>query len=130
MFSLRAEASATTAAVGAVVAAAGPLLGDYVVMLLASLLGGLVSLSSQPPHASRWDGAKYLFRCVAVAFSFAWVASLSAAAVTGHDHVTLLWPVAFFLAWSGDRLVSLRDRLLRGLSDAIGKLGNLFGGRS
>lgn len=116
-----AKAETATAAAGAVaVAATAPLLGDYAVMLLASLLGGLVSLSGAPSHASRWDGAKYLFRAVAIGFSFAWIAAITVANSTGHDVVTVLWPVAFFLAWSGERLAALRNLVIKKMATWIG----------
>lgn len=116
-----AKADTATAAAGAVaVAATAPLIGDYAVMLLASLLGGLVSLSGAPAHASRWDGAKYLFRAVAIGFSFAWIAAITVANSTGHEVVNVLWPVAFFLAWSGERLAALRNLVIKKMATWIG----------
>lgn len=107
-------------AAAAVIAASTPLAGEYAIIVLAALLGALVSLSKMEPHPEamrrRWDGAKFLFRSTAVSCAFTWLAASIAAKMTGQDMYQLLFPVAFAIGWVGDGWIGVRDKLVNKLA--------------
>lgn len=96
-------------------AATAPLLGDYAVIALAGLLGALVALSKVEPSTSRrrYDGALFIFRSVALAVAFTWVAATFASSYLGYDVAHWIFPVAFFIGWVGDGWIGVRDWFVR-----------------
>ena len=97
-----------------VLTAAAPLAGDYAIILLAGLLGALVALSKLDPgtHRRKWDGAKFVFRSVAIAFAFTWMFASIISRMVGYDVYMVLFPAAFLIGWVGDGWNGIRDRLL------------------
>lgn len=104
------------------VAALGPMLGDYTVILFAALAGGLWPLASAETQ-TRMQGASLLLRLVLMAFVFAGAAAW---VVESQFHVPaarVLAPVAFLISAVGNRWQDVFSALGNGLAKFFGSLG-------
>lgn len=111
--------------VGAVaVAAIGPLLGDYSIILFASLAGGLWALASNET-LTRTQGAWLLMRLVSMAFVFAGSAAWAVDSQLHLPATHALAPVSFLIAAVGNRWQQVFDAL----GAALARLFGTFGGR-
>lgn len=89
-------------------ASASPLLGQYAVILLAAIFGGLVALS-WVGNITKREGAWFMFRSVAFATA---LTSISAELLSRRFNVPaaeFLFPASFLIASVGDKWKSLRD---------------------
>lgn len=95
------------------VAALGPLVGPYVVVLIGSVWGGILAVSTTE-GIDRRLGFKIMLRAIIMGVGFstmlAWCISNWLPASWSANPDILLFPVAVFTGWSTDKLGTLRDR--------------------
>lgn len=101
--------------VATAVTALGPVVGPYVVILIGSVWGGTLAVTTTQDIGRR-DGLKIVLRAVLMGGGFSAVISwalsnwLPSSWTSSPD--ILLFPVAVFTGWSADKLGTVRDRLL------------------
>jgi hypothetical protein len=113
-------ASSTTSLTALGIALFGPLFGEYAVILLAALAGGLLPLSSRPTE-SRLRGALFLLRVVLTSFIFTGLVVALVEQHTGLSVRLTLAPVAFVLAAIGDRWRELIDAVAERIKALISR---------
>lgn len=103
-----AELAASLAA-GAVVAAS-PVIGDYVVIVLAAIGGAFVNVSrSRTNGDSHLENLYAMARGVMISAAFAWLASLWLATHADLPFSYILAPTAFLIAFIGDDWFRAKD---------------------
>lgn len=106
-----AELAASVAA-GAVVAAS-PVIGDYVVIVLAAIGGAFVNVSkSRTDDESPLKALITMLRGVVISATFAWLASHWMASRIDLPFTLILAPTAFLIAFVGDDWFRLRELAL------------------
>lgn len=104
-----------TALLALAVAALGPVLGPYVVILIGSVWGGVIALTTAQT-GNRVDGLKFMLRAVLTGMGLtttaAWAAAHMLPTSWGATPEILLFAVAVLIGWSTDKLGPVRDRLL------------------
>lgn len=106
------------------VAAAGPMAGDYSVIVFAALAGGLWPLAGAETK-TRAQGAYLLLRLVMTAAVFAGGAALVLESQIHIPAAKALAPVAFLIAALGDRW----QAIFGALGDGLARFLNSLGGR-
>lgn len=97
-----------------ITASAGPLLSKYAIILLAAILGAVITLSRQPSGGT-WNGIKQVFRSVCFATvltSLGAVALSSVISAFTPIHIAaeeFIFPLAFLIALIGDDWLKLKD---------------------
>lgn len=101
--------------VATAVTALGPVVGPYVVILIGSVWGGTLAITTTK-DISRREGALILVRAILMGVGFSsvisWAISNWLPASWAANSDTLLLPVAVFTGWSADKMGLVRDRLL------------------
>lgn len=99
-------AAAATAAT-----AAGPFFGHYAAIALGAVFGALWTIS-RADGLSFITAGKLFFRAVSVAMVFSTLIAHYLSEWLKYEVHEFLTPVAFFIAWVGDRWIDIRDRVL------------------
>lgn len=101
--------------VASAVTALGPVVGPYVVILIGSVWGGTLAVTTSK-DITRREGVIILARSILTGVGFSsvisWAISNWLPAGWTPTSDTLLFPVAVFTGWSADKLGLVRDRLL------------------
>lgn len=106
------------------VAAVGPMTGDYSVIVFAALAGGLWPLAGAETK-TRSEGAYLLLRLVTMAAVFAGTAALVLESQFHIPATKALAPVAFLIAALGDRW----QAIFAALGDGLARFFSSLGGR-
>jgi hypothetical protein len=89
----------------ALIALAGPVVGEYSAILFCSFIGAMWSLSGRPTseHLPRAEGAWFVFRMMGTAVVFSGAVAWAVERYWGFPAHLALAGVAFFIAFVGDR---------------------------
>lgn len=94
-----------------VAASAGPVLGEYALVIVCSFLGALVHVTTTPP-STRTAGAAILLRGVVFGFAFTGLIAKGATAVTGMPASDLVAPAAVLIGYRVDWVIQVvKNRL-------------------
>lgn len=96
----------TAAALGS--AAAAPLFGQYALIGLAAAFGALWTIS-RTDGLNLWGASKLFFRAVSLAMVFTGIIAHYVSELVHYQIHELLSPIAFTIAWVGDRWLEVRD---------------------
>lgn len=121
------EPISTSGAAGAALVAivsslVGSRLGPLATIVVAALIGTLVSLG-EVDTTSRTDAAKYVARYVAMAAILSGTLAYLVERYLGIPAVELLALVAFVIGWVGNRWLALREAIASAMSVFVGRKG-------
>lgn len=108
-------ASTGAALVTLATVAAGPLLGEYIIVIFLGLLGSLIALT-ELPHDSFKKSLVFIFR--GVTFSFIFTGIITAitikyvGAVEGITPYALLGAISFSIGWTSNKWERIKDWLI------------------
>jgi hypothetical protein len=101
----------------------GPVLGPFVMLLFAAVMGGLLAMSRNAT-TTRWEGVKFLAFGVGISLVLTGIAVWALERYTAIPGNIALMPVAFFIAASRNSLLVLIEKSIDSAASYLPRKGD------